>query len=82
MAPAMTQFESKVPAQASLFDLNVDEKDNPNVAKYSSLLDSEGGSIPYTVWLDAKGNILGSKVGDLDVSQLSQLTTQALDKTR
>jgi len=81
MEPAMQAFESSYKSKANMVMINVDEKGTPEYKKYSALVDKVG-SIPFTVWLDSKGNSLGEKIGGLSEQELASRTDAAAKKAK
>lgn len=81
MEPAVTQFESQYAKKVSIVMINVDHKESAEMKKYGPLVAKVGG-IPYTVWLDSKGTMLGEKVGSLGAKELGELTDGYLKKAK
>ena len=73
MEPAVEQFEQAYKSKVNLVMINVDDRKSPEMQKYGEFVQKAGG-IPYTVWLDAKGKVLGEKVGGMTAQELSSAT--------
>lgn len=70
MKPQLAQFGSKSPIP--LVEVDLDQQSSPEFRKYSSKMTSR--SIPFTVLLDAKGNVLLQIAGYKTASELVQAT--------
>lgn len=81
MEPAVTQFESQYAKKVNFVMINVDHKDSAEMSKYGALVKKAGG-IPFTVWLDAKGAVLGEKLGGMDATELGKLTDDYVKKAK
>lgn len=81
MEPALTQFESKYKKKFNLVTINVDEKEKPETKRYHKL-SKLSESIPFTVWLDSKGNVLDKYAGSLTEKQLASRSDEAALKAR
>ena len=83
MEPALTQFESSYKKKINLVSMNVDQDSSPEYKKYGHyLVDLSKGSIPLTVWSDARGKVLDQFLGGLSVKELAARTEKALKLAR
>jgi len=81
MEPAVTQFESQYAKKVNFVMINVDHKQSDEMKKYGEMV-SKAGGIPFTVWLDSKGTVLGEKLGGMDAKEMGQLTDGYLKKAK
>lgn len=81
MEPAVTQFESQYAKKVNFVMINVDHKQSPEMKKYGEMVGKAGG-IPYTVWLDSKGAVLGEKLGAMDAKELGSMTDGFIKKAK
>lgn len=77
MAPQMAQFESKYQDKVNIIDIDLDKKDSPDYKKYEDVL-KRSNSIPFTVWMDKSGKILGEEAGGMSAEQLESKTQSFL----
>lgn len=81
MEPAMVQFESQYAKKVNLVMINVDDSKSPEMVKYGEFVKKAGG-VPYTVWLDSKGKLMGEKIGGMDATELSKMTEDYIKKAK
>ena len=76
MEPDMHAFEQKFKSKVNIVGIDVDDKKSPEMAKHGKLMELTEG-IPFTVWLDSKGNVVDQAVGILTEKQLAERTEKA-----
>lgn len=77
MEPELARFESTYKSKINLVNIDVDETGTPEFQKYGDLM-RRSPSIPFTLWVDSKGNVLREERSVLSTGQLTQTTEIAL----
>ena len=81
MWPEWTKFATKFQGRLTLVNVDTENKAAPEYKKFEPLL-RQATSLPVTLWLDEKGEVLTDRQGFLEAGQLEKETSPLLNPPR